>query len=264
MNDRASQSVASTEALTGLALLRKPFADNQISKLPKPLKKREEMDKLPKAACKVCGGYHATSMIMHLDYVGHAALTDRLLDADPMWTWEPMAVNEDGSPHIDNQGGMWIKLTVCGVTRIGYGDAQGKIGPNAVKEVIGDALRNAAMRFGAALDLWHKGDLHGDDDDLPGALPPVAQPKSKPKAEPSAAQEPATVTSGSALSAASPPGADAGTSKPMIAGQLRIVRAKLKTAGLTDADLIAQFGQIEDLKFDDFAKIQAWLQESAG
>ncbi|HEX7822877.1 MAG TPA: hypothetical protein VF463_19950 [Sphingobium sp.] len=23
------------------------------------------------------------------------------------------------------------------------------------KEVIGDALRNAAMRFGAALDLWH-------------------------------------------------------------------------------------------------------------
>src|SRR5690606_24225265 len=31
------------------------------------------------------------------------------------------------------------------------------------KEVIGDALRNAAMRFGAALDLWHKGDLHADD-----------------------------------------------------------------------------------------------------
>ncbi|MGN6537673.1 MAG: hypothetical protein ACTHKQ_18330, partial [Mesorhizobium sp.] len=29
---------------------------------------------------------------------------------------------------------------------------------------IGDALRNAAMRFGAALDLWHKGDLHGDDE----------------------------------------------------------------------------------------------------
>jgi hypothetical protein len=29
-----------------------------------------------------------------------------------------------------------------------------------VKEAIGDALRNAGMRFGAALDLWHKGDLH--------------------------------------------------------------------------------------------------------
>jgi hypothetical protein len=28
--------------------------------------------------------------------------------------------------------------------------------------VIGDALRNAAMRFGVALDLWHKGELHPD------------------------------------------------------------------------------------------------------
>jgi hypothetical protein len=28
-----------------------------------------------------------------------------------------------------------------------------------VKEAIGDALRNAAMRFGAALDLWAKSDL---------------------------------------------------------------------------------------------------------
>jgi hypothetical protein len=46
-----------------------------------------------------------------------------------------------------------------------------------MKERIGDALRNAAMRFGAALDLWHKGDLHGDDgaDDQPakgGGNPP--------------------------------------------------------------------------------------------
>ena len=60
---------------------------------------------------------------------------------------------------------MWIKLTVCGVTRLGYGDAGAKKGGDAMKERIGDALRNAAMRFGAALDLWHKGDLHGSDDD---------------------------------------------------------------------------------------------------
>ena len=74
-----------------------------------------------------------------------------------------------------------IKLTVCGVTRIGYGSAVAKNTPdgqaNAVKEVIGDALRNAAMRFGAALDLWHKGDLHADEDDAPAgkpASPPAA------------------------------------------------------------------------------------------
>lgn len=95
-----------------------------------------------------------------LSFVGHAALTDRLLDADPQWNWEPLAFGPEGLPVIDTLGGMWIKLTVCGVTRLGYGDAQGKEGPNAIKEVIGDALRNAAMRFGAALDLWHKGDLH--------------------------------------------------------------------------------------------------------
>lgn len=153
----------------GLALLRVPFPKELISKLPKPMKKREEMDKLPKANCNICGGYHATSMVMHLDYVGHAALTDRLLDADPHWSWEPLAFDAQGFPALDKDGGLWIKLTVCGVTRLGYGDAQGKTGGDATKERIGDALRNAAMRFGAALDLWCKGDLHPDNVDTGGS-----------------------------------------------------------------------------------------------
>jgi hypothetical protein len=97
--------------------------------------------------------------------VGHAALTDRLLDVDPFWNWEPLTADDKGLPMLDSNGGMWIKLTVCGITRLGYGDADGKTGGNAVKERIGDALRNAAMRFGAALDLWHKGDLHVDSNE---------------------------------------------------------------------------------------------------
>jgi hypothetical protein len=68
---------------------------------------------------------------------------------------------------MDKIGGLWIKLTVADHTRLGYGHAEGKTGGDAIKEVIGDALRNAAMRFGAALDLWHKGDLHGGEDDKP-------------------------------------------------------------------------------------------------
>lgn len=88
-----------------------------------------------------------------LDYVGHAATTDRLLSVDPDWTWEPMAVDQYGLPVFDNAGGLWIRLTVCGVTRLGYGDGKNP------KEVIGDAIRNAAMRFGVALDLWAKEDL---------------------------------------------------------------------------------------------------------
>ena len=147
---------------TGLDLLRKPFPPHQISKLPKPTKAQTEAvraDFKKGIRCQVCGTWHHPDVV-HLDYVGHAALTDRLLDCDPNWTWEPCV--EPGLPNPGN--GMWIKLTVCGVSRLGYGHADGKSGGDAIKETIGDALRNAAMRFGAALDLWHKGDLHIDDD----------------------------------------------------------------------------------------------------
>lgn len=152
------------EMLDKLKLLRKPFEANQINKLPKPSPAQTEevkKDYTKGIRCKDCGQWHHPKVI-HLDYVGHAALTDRLLDVDPMWSWEPVSFDTSGQPAIDKDGGMWIRLTVCGVTRLGYGDAQGKTGGNAVKERIGDALRNAAMRFGAALDLWHKGDLHGE------------------------------------------------------------------------------------------------------
>jgi hypothetical protein len=156
------------EPVTGLDLLRQPFPAHQISKLPKETKKQREereTDRSKGINCQVCGGWHHRNAV-HLDYVGHAALTDRLLDTDPLWSWEPAAFR-DGLPAFDNTGGLWIKLTVCGVTRLGYGHAAAKpqMDPGArEKEVIGDALRNAAMRFGAALDLWHKGDLHLTED----------------------------------------------------------------------------------------------------
>lgn len=152
---------------SGLDLLREPFPENQICQLPKPTIPNEQWKRLPKGRCNECGGWHAKESTIHLSYVGHAALTDRLLDADPNWTWEPLALDQKGLPAVDENGGMWIKLTVCGMTRLGYGDSQGKTGPNAVKERIGDALRNAAMRFGAALELWHKGELHVEEDEAP-------------------------------------------------------------------------------------------------
>lgn len=158
----------------GLALLRVPFEARHISKLPKPTKAQTEAVKTDfkkGIRCQLCGAWHHPDVV-HLDYVGHAALTDRLLDCDPAWNWEFAAVKPDGTPVLDGDGGMWIRLTVCGVTRLGYGDAQDKTGGNATKERIGDALRNAAMRFGAALDLWHKGDLHGDDDNAASTTAP--------------------------------------------------------------------------------------------
>lgn len=150
----------------GLELLREPFDSHHISKLPKPTKAQTDelrADYRKGIRCEICGGWHHPKVI-HLDYVGHAALTNRLLDVDPNWNWEPFAVDENGLPCFDNQKGLWIKLTILGVTRLGYGAADGKEGGDAIKEIIGDALRNAAMRFGAALDLWHKGDLILSDD----------------------------------------------------------------------------------------------------
>lgn len=162
-----------------LAKLRAPFPDNQVSQLPKETRKQIEERKAGNNIvwkCATCGGMHHRDAV-HLSYVGHAALTDRLLDTDIEWSWEPAGFTPEGLPAFDKNGGLWIKLTVCGVTRFGYGAADGKQGGDAVKEIIGDALRNAAMRFGAALDLWHKGDLHADDDtggstDDDGSNPP--------------------------------------------------------------------------------------------
>jgi hypothetical protein len=169
--------------LTGLALLRAPFAENQINQLPRNVRKNDN-DKFQCTQTngrkvsmdgKYCGGYHSLSI--HLDYVGHAALTDRLLEADPEWSYEPLAIGENGLPVFDKDGGLWIRLTICGVTRLGYGDSQGKTGGNAIKEAIGDALRNAGMRFGAALDLWHKGDLHDASEEQGQNQAPVEEAK---------------------------------------------------------------------------------------
>lgn len=151
----------------GLKLMRGAFPAHHIGILIKGSKEQTKCPANEKTSCKVCGGWHHPKMA-HLSYVGHAALTDRLLDCDPFWTWEPLAYDSFGLPAFDSDGGLWIKLTVCGVTRLGYGNAMvsefKEIGSRQ-KEVIGDALRNAAMRFGAALELWHKGELHLDDDD---------------------------------------------------------------------------------------------------
>lgn len=130
--------------------LRAPFKDDEIEYLPKPYKKDS-----PKGKCSECGGYHGLPAV-HLSYVGHGTLTMRLNDVlDPgEWDWEPFALAPDGSPLVVN-GNLWIRLTILGITKIGVGDADNGKG---VKEMIGDALRNAAMRHGIATYLWSKSD----------------------------------------------------------------------------------------------------------
>jgi len=154
------------------AALRAPFPPSAVGKLPKPYQANSQ-----KGTCKECGGYHGMPAV-HLDYVGHAATTDRLLQVDPGWSWEPLANEANGLPALDSKGNLWIRLTVAGVTRIGVGDGK------SAKECIGDAIRNAAMRFGVALDLWAKEDLHEGRSPIPVAseLPPAPRQVSDPAA----------------------------------------------------------------------------------
>jgi hypothetical protein len=150
--------MAETKTVDKWAILRKPFDKSQVGKLPR-------------------GG-------IQLDYVGHANVTDRFLAADPEWTWEPMAFDERGLPLFSegtDQFGkplkqLWIRLTILGVTRPGVGDGKSE------KECIGDALRNAGMRFGVALDLWSKEELESQHD--------TTAPLQKPTIDPPSPEEP--------------------------------------------------------------------------
>lgn len=92
-----------------------------------------------------------------LDYVGHAGITMRLNEAvgPDNWSFEPLAYTPAGLPLIED-GLLWGKLTILGVTKLCVGDAAGKKGGNGAKEMIGDAIRNGAMRFGVATYLWSK------------------------------------------------------------------------------------------------------------
>lgn len=198
--------------------LRAPFAPEEIEKLPKQLRRNDEN----KARCEAgsfasadghyCGGWHPRSV--HLDYVGHAGVTMRLNEVDPKWSWTPMHVEllpwverlveraaeagdharvdelirEHGAP-LTRDGGMWIRLTVLGVTRTGFGDSQGKTGPNATKEIIGDALRNAAMRFGVGTYLWSKSSAaavlrHGGELDADEPQQQPERPRREKRAKP--------------------------------------------------------------------------------
>lgn len=136
------------------------FPQDQIEKLPKPLSRggdRYQCRKGTQASADgyYCGGYHARAI--HLDYIGHATITERLNSVDPFWTIEFMVKHpETGEPKVDADG-TWFNMTVLGVTRPCVGDTGGKpLNGNGQKELIGDAIRNGAMRFGVGTYLWSK------------------------------------------------------------------------------------------------------------
>jgi len=120
--------------------LREEFPPEQIGKLPRT-------DKRPE-----------------LDFVGHAAVTDRLNAVAPDWSY----VIDDEKRYVAQQTNqrtgeirevvtVWLRgtMTVGGISRVEYGDG------DDFKEAIGNFIRRAAMRFGVALDLWSRQELAG-------------------------------------------------------------------------------------------------------
>ena len=124
-----------------------------LATLPKPTVKNAE-----KGRCNECGGWHGLPAV-HLPYMGHAEITLALIEIDPLWNWEPFTT-DDGLPAINKEGNrlvMWVRLTVLDKTIICVGTCEaGKGDPE--KELIGDLLRNCAMRFGIGTKLWSKAD----------------------------------------------------------------------------------------------------------
>ena len=136
--------------------LREPFRADQIEKLPKQLKSGRDQDRWQcragtqaSADGHFCGGYHGRAI--HLDYIGHATITERLIEVDPEWTIDFMAKDPaTGEPKIDSRG-TWFVLTVLGVSRPCVGDTGGKpLDGNGMKELYGDAIESIDWSTGRA------------------------------------------------------------------------------------------------------------------
>jgi hypothetical protein len=159
------------------AALMKDFSDEQIGHKPVTWCKACT-EAVRSGNGKACGNHREiscqkcrtkiTSAHNCLDFVGHADVRARLCEADPDWSWEPFEFPGVGAVVVDNGSpvGLWIKLTVGGISRPGYGSVdRGK--REAMKELIGDALRNAGLSFGIAWKLWAKGERTSGESEAP-------------------------------------------------------------------------------------------------
>ena len=123
---------------------------------------------------------------IQLDFVGHADITRILIEIDPLWSYEPCGW-DNGRPAIHVENGMatmWAYLIVHGKKMLGVGSVRADK-QELDKELVGDFLRNAAMRFGISLALWTKNEW----EDLGGHAPapqksmPARKPVPKPVAD---------------------------------------------------------------------------------
>jgi hypothetical protein len=144
---------------------------------------------------EMIGKLPATGKRPALDFVGHAAVTDRLNRWAPGWSYTVDEVFTHG-------GDFWIRgtMVIGGIRRVEFGD-----GANP-KEAIGNFIRRAAMRYGVAIDLWSREEL-AESTSAPGdrEVPP------SPSAGETATNERGSATGGELRS---PPSSPPSTSPP--------------------------------------------------
>lgn len=166
----------------------------------------------------------------NLTYMGHAEVTLALIACDPEWNWEPAAIDPaTGGPLIQKQGNrlvMWGWLELGGVRRLCVGTCEERKG-DPEKELIGDLLRNGAMRFGIGTKLWSKAT---DADPFGSGGAGGYDRPSRPQAARSAPARPDVAPDGP---------------KPATEAQLRAIAAMCKGKGMTtDAERYAAVGAV--------------------
>jgi hypothetical protein len=200
-----------------------------------------------------------------LDYVGHAEVCERLNEVDPTWTWAP-AVGADGAPLVRRVGTeekpvleLWGTFTVLGVTRPAVGTCKADAWSGETsKELCSDIIRNGAMRFGVALDLWKR----------TGVVPAAPRPQSN-NAAPSPA--PSNTVAGAVAARAATVDASGGVAT---AGQVKMInRLRFYTdAKFDDSEFPAktfeavgtEYKAPEQMSFRDASRFISILKEAAG
>jgi hypothetical protein len=181
LNAQGAQRTAIAEGLAKVLedrdyrwdLLTRPFAPDEIEKLPKPIqrdgdKARCEPDRNGRQAYVSADGFHCRgwhSRAVHLDYVGHAGITMRLNEVlgPEGWDFRPMSIAPTGLPWHEGKT-FWGTLTLFGMGRWRVeGDERLDVSKTdlaenfaTTQEAWGDCLRRCAMRFGVGTYLWSK------------------------------------------------------------------------------------------------------------
>lgn len=142
--------------------LRRPFPPNAQGKLTKSKTNRQA------PRCDICGANHDNpGGGVHVDYIGHAFLRERLNEVP--WSWTPYLTGAGEPMVVQEKDEAWMpfRITVMGVVR-----EEVAVCPLSKSEwpkvLWSDVITRGAMAHGVGLELWQK-DMPVDSDRSSGS-----------------------------------------------------------------------------------------------